>query len=79
MDLIEQVKRVIGDVLDIEPEEIDVNADMSTFDEWDSIRNVLVLASIEESFQIKIPKEDVFDLISVDAIVKEIEKIKGIE
>lgn len=79
MELIEQVKRVIGDVLDIEPEEIDVNADMSTFDEWDSIRNVLVLASIEESFQIKIPKEDVFDLISVDAIVKEIEKIKGIE
>ena len=77
--IIEQVKRVIGDVLDIEPEEIDVNADMSTFDEWDSIRNVLVLASIEESFQIKIPKEDVFDLISVDAIVKEIEKIKGIE
>ena len=79
MELIEQVKRVIGDVLDIEPEEIDVNADMSTFDEWDSTRNVLVLASIEESFQIKIPKEDVFDLISVDAIVKEIEKIKGIE
>lgn len=78
MELIEQVKRVIGDVLDIEPEEIDVNADMSTFDEWDSIRNVLVLASIEESFQIKIPKEDVFDLISVSAIAKEIEKIKGI-
>ena len=42
---------------------------------WDSIRNVMILAQLEEHFDVVFPSEDIFDMTSVKAIAEEIEKL----
>ena len=44
--------------------------------EWDSMRNVMILSAVEDTFGIMIPEDDIFELTSVRAIAEEVEKVK---
>ena len=72
-NLDDQLRELIADVLEIEPEEI---TDTSLFAEEhgaDSLRAIEILARIEKTFDVEIPQDELslfFNLESVLAIVQ---------
>ena len=77
MDLKEQVRTVIAEILEIPVELLDCDAEMDQIEQWDSIHNVSILAALEEKFNVMFPEDDLFDLISVSTFAEEISKLKA--
>ena len=75
MNILSDTKDIIASVLKIPVEQLDVNAEMTDIAGWDSLRNVMILARLEEHFDVVFPSDDIFDLISVKAFVDEITKL----
>ena len=75
MNILSETKDIIASVLKIPVEQLDVNAEMTDIAGWDSLRNVMILARLEEHFDVVFPSDDIYDLISVRAFVDEITKL----
>ncbi len=76
MEYLEETKEIIAEILKLPVEQLDVEAEMTDIEGWDSLRNVMILSQLEEHFDIMFPPDDIFDLTSVKAFAEEIEKIK---
>ncbi len=74
--ILKETKEIIASVLNLPLDRLDVEADMTDIEGWDSLRNVMILSRLEEHFDIMFPPDDIFDLTSVKAFAEEIEKIK---
>lgn len=70
-------QEVISLIADILKKPVDATTEMGKIQEWDSIRNVMILSALEEHFDILFPEDDIFDLTSVQAITDEIAKLKS--
>ena len=75
MNILSDTKAIIASVLKIPVDQLDVNAEMTAIAGWDSLRNVMILARLEEHFGIVFPSDDIYDLTSVQAFVDEIMKL----
>lgn len=62
--------------LDVEPAEVDVHADL--IDEYgaDSLGLIQVLARVNKELSIRVPREQVVDLRTVDLLVRRITEIR---
>lgn len=76
MILYEEVKGIIAEILELPIDNLDSSMEMQDIPEWDSMRNVIILSTLEEHFGVVFPEDDIFDLVSVDAYAAEIEKLK---
>ncbi len=76
MTILEETKEIIASILKMPVEQLDVEAEMTDIEGWDSLRNVMILSQLEEHFDIMFPPDDIFDLTSVKAFAEKIEKIK---
>lgn len=77
MDVKEKVLAIVAECLEKNVSDLSLDTDMDEVEEWDSMRNVMILSRLEEEFDLMIPEDDIFDLVTVGAIVEEIEKIKA--
>ena len=75
MNILSDTKAIIASVLKIPVDQLDVNAEMTAIAGWDSLRNVMILARLEEHFDVVFPSDDIYDLTSVQAFVDEIMKL----
>ena len=75
MNILSDTKTIIASVLKIPVDQLDINAEMTAIAGWDSLRNVMILARLEEHFDVVFPSDDIYDLISVRAFVDEITKL----
>lgn len=75
MNILSDTKAIIASVLKIPVDQLDVNAEMTAIAGWDSLRNVMILARLEEHFDVVFPSDDIYDLTSVQAFVDEISKL----
>ena len=75
MNILSDTKDIIASVLKIPVEQLDMNAEMTDIAGWDSLRNVMILARLEEHFDIVFPSDDIYDLTSVQAFIDEITKL----
>ena len=73
----EKVLELVAECLDMPVEDLNHDTDMDHLDGWDSMRNVMILSRLENEFDVMIPEDDIFDLVSIGSIVKEIEKLKA--
>ena len=76
MDVLLETKGIIAAILKLPVEQLDIEAEMTDIEGWDSLRNVMILSQLEEHFDIMFPPDDIFDLTSVKAFAEEIGKIK---
>lgn len=76
MDVKEKVVEIVAECLEKNVSELTLDTEMDDVEEWDSMRNVMILSRLEDEFDVMIPEDDIFDLVTVGAIVEEIEKIK---
>lgn len=77
MELKEEVREIIADILGISVENLPCEAEMEDVEGWDSMRNVMILSALEDKYDIMFPEDDVFDLVSVNAFAEEIAKLKA--
>lgn len=76
MEIKDQVLQIIAECLELPVEQLSLDTDMDDVEGWDSMRNVMILSRLEDDFDVMIPEDDIFDLVTIDAIVEEIEKLK---
>ncbi|MBP9991505.1 MAG: acyl carrier protein [Bacteroidales bacterium] len=76
MKYLSEIKEIVAGILQIPVEQLDVNANMNDVENWDSLRNLVILSTLEEHFEIQFPDDDIFDLTNVQALADEIEKLK---
>lgn len=77
MNYEKEIFDIVSRCLELPVDQLDKDSDMLEIPEWDSMRNVMILSQLEEHFDVIIPEEDIFDLVSIGAIIEEIEKIKS--
>ncbi len=73
----EEIRSIISGIIELPIEQLDDSAEMEFIKGWDSIHHVMILSALEEHFNILFPDDDILDLISVDAFVNEIAKLKA--
>lgn len=75
MELQQEIIDLISGILN---KPVEASTEMGKIQEWDSIRNVMILSALEEHFDVLFPEDDIFDLTSVQAITEEIAKLKKV-
>ena len=59
-----RLKQVVADVLEVDPASIGPDFSMDTVEQWDSLRHMTLVLSIEDEFGITIPDEEAADITS---------------
>lgn len=77
MNIQEQIKQIVAECLELDVNTLDCNQDFFDMDGYDSMRSVMILSKIEDTFDVIVPEEDIFDITNINQWVAEIEKIKG--
>jgi acyl carrier protein len=60
----DKLKRLVANVLELEPEDIGADTSMDTVEQWDSLRHLTLVLAIEDEFGISVPDEEAADITS---------------
>jgi len=74
----QKLKTVMADVFEISPDKIDESTTMDSIEEWDSLKHIELLSTVEEKFGIELEMEELIEMITFDDI-KRILTSKGIK
>lgn len=77
MSIKEQVKQIVAECLELDVASLDCNKELFEMEGYDSMRSVMILSKIEDTFDVMVPEDDIFDITTINEWVAEIEKIKG--
>ena len=72
--ILDKIKDIIKDILDIEPEEVQLSSRLSEDFDADSLDKIQIVMAIEETFDIKVEDEDVKNINTIQDAVNYIEK-----
>lgn len=76
MTIKEQVKQIVADCLELDANMLDCDQELFEMEGYDSMRSVMILSKIEDTFNVMVPEDDIFDIATINEWVAEIEKIK---
>jgi acyl carrier protein len=76
MTIQEQVKQIVAECLELDVNTIDCDQELFDMEGYDSMRSVMILAKIEDTFDVMVPEDDIFDITTINEWTIEIEKIK---
>ena len=65
----EKVIELIAKVLNVPTSDITPDTEIGELDEWDSLHNVAIIATLEEEFNIEITSDMIMDLEDVSDII----------
>jgi acyl carrier protein len=74
LDRFEDMREIVAEVLEVEPEEITDTSDFAEEHEADSLRAIEILARIEKKYKVDIPQSELpnmNNLTNVYAVVKQ--------
>jgi acyl carrier protein len=66
----ESIKRLMADVLGIEPQSIDVSTTMDGVDSWGSLAHLNICFAVEEEFNLRLEVKEMEAMISFSAIAE---------
>ncbi len=72
----EKFLQLFKETLDIEDREIQMADEFRSFDEWDSIANLSVIAMIDDEFEVVIENSEFKNIKTIQALWDEIQKRK---
>lgn len=76
MTIQEQVKQIVAESLELDVNTLDCDQELFEMEGYDSMRSVMILSKIEDTFDVMVPEDDIFDITTINEWVAEIEKIK---
>lgn len=72
----EKFLEVFKDTLDIEDRELNMSDEFRTYDEWDSIANLSVIAMIDEEYEVVIENSTFKNIITLQELWDKIQEKK---
>lgn len=73
----DKIIELIARVLNVPKSEVTLETEIGELDEWDSLRNVQIIAQLEKEFEVKITPDMIMDLEDVSDIVGLIRELKS--
>jgi acyl carrier protein len=67
-DQLEELREIVADVLELEPEELSDTGDFMEEYEADSLRAIEILARIDKRFKVEIPQAELPELRNLKAV-----------
>lgn len=77
MTIQEIIKEIVAECLETDVNSLNCDKDLFEMDGYDSMRSVMILSKIEDTFDVMVPEDDIFDITTINEWVAEIEKIKA--
>ena len=71
MEVKDKVKEIIASILEVNVSEILDSYEIGDVNGWDSIRQLMIISSLEEEFCISYPEEVLFEMTSVAKMIRE--------
>jgi acyl carrier protein len=68
IDRLEELREIVAEVLELEPEELTDDGDFVEEYEADSLRAIEVLARIEKRYKLEIPQEELTNMTNLRAV-----------
>lgn len=65
----ERVRRVLGEVLDLDPASVSAETSTDTVKAWNSLQQLTLILSLEEEFEIQFDEDETAALVSFPLIV----------
>lgn len=75
MNLLDQVRVVIAETIDIPESDVTESSTSDSIDKWDSMAQVNLMMAIEQAFDLELEVEDFMELNSVAKIVQFVEQV----
>jgi acyl carrier protein len=72
-----ELREMVADVLELEPDEIDGDADFVETYDADSLRAIEILARIEKKFKIEIPQSELPEMRNLKAVYEIVARYTG--
>jgi acyl carrier protein len=66
----DQIKRIMADVLDLDPETIDGGTARDSLEAWDSLKHIMLCLALEEEFKISFEVQEIEAMMSYDDVVQ---------
>jgi acyl carrier protein len=60
----DRLKRIVADVLEVEPDAVGPDFSMDNVEQWDSLRHLTLVLAIEDEFGISVPDEEAANITS---------------
>jgi acyl carrier protein len=73
-DRLDEVRRLVADVLNLDPESLGQEASATSIEAWDSIAHLNIIMSIEAAYDLEVDLEDAMTLSSVSGIATYLDK-----
>ena len=73
----DKIIELIASVLNVPKDDVTLETEIGELDEWDSLRNVQIIAQLEKEFEVKITTDMIMDLEDVSDIVGLIRELKS--
>jgi acyl carrier protein len=74
---LDELREIVADVLEIEPGELDPNADFVETYDADSLRAIEVLARIEKRYNCEIPQSELAEMQNLAAVYEVVKRYSG--
>lgn len=74
----EQLKKIMADVLRMREEEVTDNLSIKDTDKWDSLKHMELVVTIEQTFGIRLTANEIVSMVNMSEI-KRVLKDKGVE
>ena len=71
----EKVIKLIAEVLQVPASDVTTETEIGELDEWDSLRNVTIIAELQKQFNITITQDMLMDLENVADIIDLVEDL----
>lgn len=73
----DKIIELIARVLNVPKDDVTLETEIGELDEWDSLRNVQIIAQLEKEFEVKITPDMIMDLEDVSDIISLIKDLKS--
>lgn len=74
-NMAEEIKEMVIGILEVEPEEIDMETDFIEDLGVDSLRSLEILAVLEKKYKIKIPEESLQRMTNLKQVIEVVEEV----
>ena len=75
--MLEKIQEVFEDVFDCEPEQVTLETTIDNLDEWDSLKHLQLVTTLEKEFNHKFSMDEIINLNSVAKIIESLQKNKS--
>ena len=69
MNILIQIKKIISDVLNVSISDLEMGSSPDNTENWDSIKHMDIIASLEEEFSITFDEEEIFEMMNLEIIL----------